>query len=403
MQIRLPLLLAVLAIAITGCQRNSECLLPNLDISQFDTLGNDKKRPATVHITPCKEVFSGKRKQSARVKTRGGYSIGFPKKNYTVSLDKKVSMSGWPASKHYILGANYIDKTFLRNKLAYDLFRAFDERNVVSRSMFVTASINGEYNGLYVLHERMDKQRLAIQDSMIGASIFKDPMIFIDTVTDNEQPPDDYFHQKHPDLADTNMNDVMYQVWEFLKHADDSTFSADVGRWFDMRCVVDWHLLLLVTNNGDGVKKNFYLFRRSTDEPFQICPWDYDGSFGRDGDNELQSISFPDWRQSNLLKRLTDVNVEGYNQRLSARYKQLRNRGVLSSERFLEMVEHDLQSIRPHVERNFQLWPENAGWPYEDENTFEQEVELIQNWLATRVDTVDAFFARWDKDLLVED
>ncbi len=45
--------------------------------------------------------------------------------------------------------------------------------------------------------------------------------------------------------------------------------------------------MLLLSNNGDGVMKNFLLYKIDSNTPFRIALWDYDHSFGRDGDNEL--------------------------------------------------------------------------------------------------------------------
>jgi spore coat protein CotH len=67
-------------------------------------------------------------------------------------------------------------------------------------------------------------------------------------------------------------------------NSPDSILLADVGKWIELQNLIDRHLLLLFTNNGDGVMKNFLLYKTESHTPFQIALWDYDHSFGRDGD-----------------------------------------------------------------------------------------------------------------------
>ena len=82
-----------------------------------------------------------------------------------------------------------------------------------------------------------------------------------------------------------------------ITQTPDQEFYAHIGEWIDIPNLIDYHLFLLFTNGGDGVKKNFYLYKKDKDTPYRIAPWDCDHSFGRDGDNE-----------KNMLERLLEVN-----------------------------------------------------------------------------------------------
>jgi len=76
------------------------------------------------------------------------------KRPYTIKLDKKVEMFGMRKSKKYTLLANYMDRSDLRNKLAYDLSGALGL--AYCQSVFVNLYLNGNYLGVYQFCERPD-------------------------------------------------------------------------------------------------------------------------------------------------------------------------------------------------------------------------------------------------------
>ena len=98
----------------------------------------------------------------AFVKGRGNSSWGFPKKPYKVKLDKKTDMFGFGKQKHWVLLANYIDVSSMRNKTAYDMSGAFGL--VYQDSTWVEVVFNGRFDGMYQFceHVRVDKTRVNI-------------------------------------------------------------------------------------------------------------------------------------------------------------------------------------------------------------------------------------------------
>ena len=62
------------------------------------------------------------RKIIGKIKRRGGYSMRFAKHSYELDFKEDISLAGLPADDDWILNANYIDKTFLRHVVSYELF-----------------------------------------------------------------------------------------------------------------------------------------------------------------------------------------------------------------------------------------------------------------------------------------
>ena len=102
------------------------------------------------------------------IETRGSSSQQFPKKSYGfeswningTSID--TSFLGMPSESDWILNANYTDKSFLRNVLAYQLWQNMGHYG--TRYQFVELILNNQYQGIYIFSEKIkrDKNRLNI-------------------------------------------------------------------------------------------------------------------------------------------------------------------------------------------------------------------------------------------------
>ncbi|MGM9636915.1 MAG: CotH kinase family protein [Eubacteriales bacterium] len=73
---------------------------------------------------------------------------------YTIKLDSKANLFGMGKSKHWVLIANYMDRTNLRNKLIYDLSGQMGM--TFCKSVYVNLVFNGEYMGTYTLTQKID-------------------------------------------------------------------------------------------------------------------------------------------------------------------------------------------------------------------------------------------------------
>ncbi len=102
------------------------------------------------------------------IELRGNASLMFPKKPYLFETrdelgeNLNVPLLGMPAENDWILRAAYIDRTLLRDALAYEMVRRTGQW--ASRTRHVELVINGGYRGVYVLVESIkpDDDRLDI-------------------------------------------------------------------------------------------------------------------------------------------------------------------------------------------------------------------------------------------------
>lgn len=381
-----------LLLFFAACENSSDSVQPtevskeNIIRIYADTIGWDGK-------LPCEISYKGK-KYKAAVKYRGGISSKYPKHSMTVEFEDQVKLGDLPMNDDYIFNASYVDKTFQRHKLSYDIFRLMDEKNKAPRCDYLPIYLNDKYIGLYVIMEKVNGSWLGFDKANPkGARLFKDPFIFVEERLPNVQEPDNYYQQKFPKLDVKDYTDDLDRYKKCLFEYDDRMFRyiATEGFWFDKENVVEWHLLLLLTNNDDGLIKNFYLYNDHYGGSLKFIPWDYDHSFGRDGNYDLNLIDRPvDCEKVVLIKRLMHTSNLGYRKKLKERYFDLR-RTLFTVEALYEMIDANTESIQPHIKNNAKVWPTDSEW-YSDANDYDQEIAIIKKYIPMRLKQLDAYF-----------
>lgn len=99
------------------------------------------------------------------IKLRGNSTKYRPKRPYKIKLEDKADLFGMGANKHWVLLANDIDHTLIRNKVVYD-FAAAIGMDYAPESVLAAVVLDGSYQGVYQLceHVRVGKERVNIFD-----------------------------------------------------------------------------------------------------------------------------------------------------------------------------------------------------------------------------------------------
>lgn len=383
--------LALLLLTLFSCSemkiKEQVIRAPKVNLISDQEIIQHDYRPALLEYSNKEESFS----ISCKVKRRGGLSIRYPKYSYELDFEEDISLANLKADDDWILNANYIDKTFLRHIISYELFMAMGSNNIASNCGYLNVELKGNYNGLYVLMEKLDRSTLRIDKNDDSAVIFKEPHLFRISYTDVQaQDPANFHQQIYPKIEVEDKTDVVEELRTFLLSSSDSTFTNEFNSFFDLQNLLDWHLLLLISNNSDGILKNFYLYKQNDTTPFRIAPWDYDHSFGRDGDNELNLDERPlDLNRSILFKRL--LEMDWYLLLLKSKWEALNNDGLFTIKDLKNRFQEKADLIKSLVEKNHSLWPLD-GIYYYDDNDFEKEIEIIHQFIELRHQRLSDYF-----------
>ena len=306
-------------------------------------------------------------------------------------MKEDLPLANLPKDDDWILNANFIDKTFLRHVISYELFMDMNLNNIAPKCRYIELSLNGEYNGLYVLMEKLDKSSLQINGKDSLSVIFKEPHIFRPNYEGISAQKLNNFHQQtYPKITKEDKSSFIESIRTLILESDETVFKNGIADLFDLSNIIDWHLLLLVSNNNDGLKKNFYLYKQDSQTLVRIAPWDYDHSFGRDGDNELNLDVRPvNMEQSILFARL--LKIESYKLALKKRWYALNENSLLSEEGLKDRILRKSKFIKPFAEKNFKLWPLNDQ-RYYDDNNFDQEIEIMLEFVTVRHKRLEEYF-----------
>ena len=163
-----------MALGLNSCEEKKEHSLSVIEIDYYaDHLGLGD-------YNDCEMKFFDENGKviydlTPQLKYRGNSSFQYPKKCFTLKLDEPKSFAGMDKNIYWKLNADYIDKTFMRNKISYELFRSFSEENYAPKVDYVVLYENENYKGIYSIVEGVDEFRLGLDLKDPKAVLFKEP------------------------------------------------------------------------------------------------------------------------------------------------------------------------------------------------------------------------------------
>lgn len=100
---------------------------------------------------------------SAKIRLRGNSTMYMPKKPFRIKFSEEQSLFGLTANKSWVLLADYIDQSCIRNYTAMSIANAIYKNEIEDNKVFtptgthVTLVVNGNYQGVYLLCEQINE------------------------------------------------------------------------------------------------------------------------------------------------------------------------------------------------------------------------------------------------------
>jgi hypothetical protein len=405
-------LLALVAIAALPSEAAAKRLqLPVVEIHAANEIVNEPKRPATMRVRDR----DGRADYDGRIgiELRGQSTLLYdPKKSYAVETRKRsgknlnVSLLGMPADDDWVLIANYVDESLLRNFVVYSTGRWLDR--YAPRSRLVEVYVNGSYEGVYLMAERLKlhERRVAIDDSKVsggyllemiepvrspGEKFFTTPITNLPVV---------YKDPKRGDLSRKRENWIRDYVGRFERRLYGDQFTdreRGYRRYLDMGAAVDFLLLNELFRNGDTFRVSTYMHKGVGGKLVLGPLWDFDHAVGNSAYDEFNGVSGFQYGSSPWAGRL--YSDPAFRTRLAARWRELRSRGLLRQ--VMRLVDRGAgQLAGGPQERNFARWPvfEQGLVEPVDPRTgappanHAQAVDYLKWWLTERTKAIDSAF-----------
>ena len=383
-------------------------------------------------ITDPFNEFNGK----IAIEIRGSSSQMFPKKQYgfetidSTGEDEDVSLLGFPAESDWILYAPYSDKSLIRNVLAYKL--ANNIGRYASRSRLCELVLNDEYMGVYVLLEKIkrNKDRVDISklteadttgDNLTGGYILK-----IDKKDGgyNSGWYSDYrpysnawqtiyiqYHYPKPESILDVQKKYIKSIVDSFETTMNSPEFADTLKGYtsfiDVESFVDYFILSELSRNVDAFRLSFFFYKdkNSKDKKIKAGPlWDLNLGFGNS--DYYNASSTEGWQINYLTTDPTFLQSDYYQvpfwwkklfsdkefkNKIKLRWKEFRE-NELSIPNIMAIIDSITILLSESEERNFERWDilDEYIWPNAYVGgSYENEISYLKNWIINRLNWMD--------------
>ena len=182
------------AVTVKSTIASSYTVYTGLPIVYINTKGgapiNSKEDwvTATISISGLGE-YSDLAETPISIKGRGNTTWTWPKKPYNFKFESKTEVLGLPKHKRWVLLANFMDRTLMRNALAFHLSE-LTSLSWTPKNRYCELILNGRHMGNYLLTEqiRADKNRVDIDEDHPLSFLFESDFHY-----DNEWQWREYF------------------------------------------------------------------------------------------------------------------------------------------------------------------------------------------------------------------
>jgi len=339
-----------------------------------------------------------------QIRGRGNSTWGMPKKPYRLKLTDKQPLLGMPASKDWVLLANYSDKTLMRNSLAMDLGTKIG-MTWTPRTAFVEVYLNGRYDGLYLLSEniKIAKDRVNIDQLAEGD-------VAADKITGGYLLEVDFRQDGHTMFSAIDQLPIVFQdpeapaqaqedyIKQYIDGFEAVLYSGDFANpvtgyaaYIDVDSFVRWFIVNEIFRNVDAQMWSSCWMYKPRGGKLHMGPlWDFDIAAGNiDYNNAYETAGW--WiRDAPWISRLFEDPA------FAARAREVWNEIKADQlPALFDSIPADAAVLQQAQLNNFQRWPilETYVWPnYRIPGSFAGEVDYLDSWLGARIAWMDAQF-----------
>ena len=343
----------------------------------------------------------------AKIKIQGTSSIGFDKKNYTITLykddtyeeKKKVDVEkGWGAQNKYCLKANWIDKTHSRNIVSariaakaqekYGLFTDLPNNGLID-GYPVEIYSNDEFLGLYTWNIPKSDWMWGMDEdnpnniALVGDD-WTDEVLFNKEITDLDEA------KWEVEIGEENQEtiDKFNRVLNFVANSSEE-FKKDFELYINKDSALNYLIMVYAMHAGDNLGKNMGMITYDG-KIWYPSLYDLDSTWGTWSDGEVYETYdlTPDnaGNQNKLLIRM----IECFPNEVATRWFELRE-DILSKDNILEEFKNFMNDIPKETdEKDAKKWGERPGYGIDQiENYLDYRLKYVDDLMEPKLDNKD--------------
>ncbi len=357
------------------------------------------------------------------IELRGETTLTKPKKSYRLETqlengeNNNVSIMGMPKENDWILYGPYMDKTFLRNDLAFHLSDVLDR--YATRRQFCELVLNDDYLGLYLFEEKIkiDDNRVDIAtlkpednfgDELTGGYIFRsdksDPgYSYFSSGVDyfgEEANKLQYYDPSQEELTDIQKDYLQAYITQFeeaLVGADFDDPNVGYNNFIDVGSFIDYLISSEITLEQDRFRFSTYFYKEKDSKGGKIHAgpiWDNNYGFGlsRSWDYiQNADVWAHQYAPGHIYwwrRMMEDPYFESlfYTRWISQRTQSL------SDASLMHYVDSMANYLAEAQARNFQKWPIMGVYVFPNKftgKTYQEDIDYLKDWILKRTNWID--------------
>ena len=361
------------------------------------------------HPSDTDYAFSGK----IMTELQGFTGPYYPKKNYDFdvvdndSVEIDTVLLGLPAENDFILKAEYLDLSLMKNTITYEMSRRMG--HYAPRTMFCELMLNGEYLGVYTLTEKVkrDENRVDIAD-LKPEDIAGDELTggYIIEINENGYPNDwnsiylpvNYATCQLPvayKMVEPRIEEIQPAQFDYIHSYVDSFENSLHGNLFldsaqgyrkfiAVKSFIDFMIVNEFSANYDSYGRSTFLYKEKITDGGQLHigpPWDYDRAYAPGTEQGwVWEITHPYWPFPFWWSKFREDPE--WVKEVYCRYTSLRQE-ILENESIYKIIDSLQTLLEQPAQRNFKKWAELGvtNPPF--------FVDELKNFISNRFDWLD--------------
>lgn len=322
---------------------------------------------------------------------RGNYTWRtYEKKPYAIQLAQEADLLNMGAAQSWVLLANAADASHMKNKFIYD-FASKIGLPYSPQSDWVELYINGEYQGLYLLCERIEVHPERV-------NVPSESSVLVSLELDQPSEGNDVFFStnaaqtlqlRYPENV---TQDGLVQISQMWQNVENALLSADgvdpvSGKhWSDLIDVDSWMRKYIIeemfANSDACYRSQYFYYDPSADKIYAGPVWDYDRSLGEE---ELWQLQYTTAMHANRLVPRWGYETPWFYQ-LYNNEEFYRGMTTLYRTQILPALQESLSAELPAYERRIETAVRADAIRWNVAQDYSESVQNIVSYLDERTD-----------------
>lgn len=336
----------------------------------------------TIYNTDCSVDFSG----TTGIRGRGNSTWKYPKKPYALKLDSKAEILGMPKHKRWVLLANWLDRTLLRNHIAFHIAMRTD-LDWTPHGEFVEVILNGNHIGNYYLceHIKVDENRVNIAE-LEETDVDGGYMMEIDTYFDEpfkfkSAVKSFPYMFKDPDEVNEAQFAFMKDFIDNLENSlyDKARFSTrEYEQYLDIDSFIDWWITYELSGTTETHHPKSVYVHKDKGGKLKAGPvWDFDWK------------SFRPSNKTWVTKEHLYFDVLFDDPVFVAKVKERWNKHESRLKEIPAFIDSEAARIMTSESINHQMWPVTQNTNEDIDLTFMEAVARMRKSYETKLEFMD--------------